>query len=306
MAGATAKPMKQMEELKQILMELKQNAGVQIVSMVQDSFKTMDAQHQLLFQELQDVKTQLNAMQETLNNLGRQPQVPVNYINQVKSNHSIAKELSTGLEKIVSGMGKRIAVMKKSVNEKSSEIIKDFKAHGIIALNNISQKLGIKEMVKNEEKFYNAEADIAKASINKLDTINQELNETKTHFANIGRAMSGGELKAVTEKQSGLFKALKASYNRRLRLCEKNSAKFHDMAVKIERLELQALDAGDYFRNKSVIGKIDKFNQAKTEEKTQQKAQEAEQDKEAQLEDKQGRQLLLEDKQPKREDRSER
>ncbi len=285
MANAAVKPMGQMEELKQILMNLKQDAGVQIVSMVQDSFKTMDEQHEVLYQELQDVKAQLNAMQETLNNLNGQSQLPVNYIVQVKNNHSIMKGLASGLEKSVSGMGKRIANMKKSMSEKAVEIIKDFKAHGVIALNNIVQKLGVKEMFKNEEKYYNAEAAIAKASINKLNTISKEINKTKSHFANIGRAILGKELKAVSEKQSGLFEALKAPYNRRLRLCEKNSAKFHDMAVKIERLELQAV------KGKSILGKLDKFSNVKTEaqeshhglDMKQMHVAEVQQQKEAQL-----------------------
>ena len=91
MASAAVKPMEQMEELKQILIDLKQNTGVQVVNMVQESFKTMDAQRQVLQQELQDVKAQLNAMQETLNSLNQQPQLPVNYVIQVKNNISIMK-----------------------------------------------------------------------------------------------------------------------------------------------------------------------------------------------------------------------
>lgn len=304
MANAAVKPMGQMEELKQILMNLKQDAGVQIVSMVQDSFKTMDTQHQILYQELQDVKAQLNAMQETLNNLNGQSQLPVNYIVQVKNNHSIMKGLASGLEKSVSGIGKYIVHMKKGIGEKAAETIKDFKAHGVIALNNISEKLGVKELFQNAEQYFNQEADKAKASIQKLDTISKEVNETKTHASNIGRAMAGKELKAVPEEQGRLFKLLKSPYNKLLQSYKKNSAKFHDMSVKIERLELQALDAGDYLRNKSVLGKIDKFRQAKTEEQTQ--THEAEQNKSSKLEDKQTGQLLLEDKQHKRDDRSER
>ena len=98
MANATAKPMEQMEELKQILIDLKQNTGVQVVNMVQESFKTMDAQHQVLLQELQDIKAQLNTMQEilkmqgALNNL-RQSQLPVNYITQAKKIILLRKNL---------------------------------------------------------------------------------------------------------------------------------------------------------------------------------------------------------------------
>lgn len=302
MANAAVKPMEQMEELKQILMNLKQDAGVQIVSMVQDSFKTMDAQHQVLYQELQDVKAQLNAMQKTLNNLNGQSQLPTNYIVQVKNNHSIMKGLAAGLEKSVSGMGKYIAHMKKGIGEKAAETIRDFKAHGVIALNNISEKLGVKEMFQNAEKHFNQEADKAKASIQKLDTISKEVNETKTHASNIGRAMAGKELKAVSEEQGRLFKLLKVPYNKLLQSCLNNSAKAHKMVAKFEKLELQAV------KSKSVLGKIDKFNEAKTEAQEQQvtEAQQHKRDDRSEAKTEAQEQQVTEAQQHKRDDRSER
>ena len=260
MASAAVKPMEQMEELKQILIDLKQNTGVQVVNMVQESFKTMDAQRQVLQQELQDVKAQLNAMQETLNSLNQQPQLPVNYVIQVKNNHSIMKGLAEGLEKSISGLGKHIARMKKSMGEKATKIVKDFKAHGVIALNNIFQKLGIKEFYKTGEQYYSDEAHKAKAPIDKLNAINMEINKTKTHFVNIGRAVLGGELKTASEKQSRLLEALKAPYTKRLQSCQKESARCHKMVAKFEKLEQQAV------KSKSVLGKIDKFSNVKAEE----------------------------------------
>ena len=131
--------------------------------------------------------------------------------------------------------------MKKSMGEKATKIVKDFKAHGVIALNNIFQKLGIKEFYKTGEQYYSDEAHKAKAAIDKLNAINMEINKTKTHFVNIGRAVLGGELKTASEKQSRLLEALKAPYTKRLQSCQKESARCHKMVAKFEKLEQQAV-----------------------------------------------------------------
>lgn len=304
MAEATANSMQQMEELKKILMSLNQIAGVQVIKEVQDSFKVMDAQHQVLYQELQDIKQQLNTMQSALNN-PKQPRLIANSSAKEKTNNSVIKDFMSGFEKSVSDMGKSISNMKKNVNEKAAETIKDFKAHGVIALSNISEKLGIKEMFKTAEMCFNLEANKAQEFINKLDTIRGEINKAKTHIGNIGRAAIGKELKSAPEKQGRLFKLLIAPYSKLMQSCQKVNAKIHEAVVKIEKLELKALDAGDHLKSKSVLEKLDKF---KAEEQTQQqepKEQEADLSKPSQLEDKQKGQLQLEDKQ-KRNDRSER
>jgi len=310
MAESTAKSMDQLQELKKILTDLNQNAGVQIVNMVQDSFKVMDAQHKVLFQELQDIKQKLNTMQDALDN-PKQPQQfvnigTVNIGTKEKSNNPITKNFMTGLEKSVSGMGRFISGMKQKINEKSAETIKDFKAHGVIALSNISEKLGVKEMFKTAERYFNQEADKAQKSINKLDTISSEINESKAHIGNIGRAVAGKELKTASQKQGGLLKLLKAPYNKLLQSCQKNSAKVHDAVVKIEKLELKALDAGDHLRNRSVLKKIDKFKAEEQTQQQEQKEQEANLSQAPQLEDKQKSQLQIEDKQHKRDNRAER
>lgn len=304
MAEAATNSMQQMEELKKILMSLNQIAGVQVINEVQDGFKVMDAQHQVLYQELQDIKLQLNTMQEALNNLNQHPQL--NSGTKEHTHNSIVKEFVTGLEKSVSGMGGYISHMKESINEKAAETIKDFKAHGVIALSNISEKLGVKAMFKAAEQYFNQEADKAQKSINKLDAISREVSEAKIHTGNIGRAMTGKELKTAPEKQGGLFKLLKAPYNKLLQSCQKNGAKVHEMVVKIEGLELKALDASDHLRNKSVLKKLDKFKAEQQNQQQETKERETDLSKTSQLDDKQKDQLRLEDKQPKRDDRAER
>ncbi|MBD5469900.1 MAG: hypothetical protein HDR19_01920 [Lachnospiraceae bacterium] len=302
MAEAATNPMQQMEELKKILISLNQIGGVQVINEVQDSFKVMDAQHQVLYQELQDIKQQLNTMQIALNN-PKQPQLIANSSTKEKTNNSVIKDLMTGFEKSVSDIGKFISNMKRNVNEKAAETIKDFKAHGVIALSNISEKLGVKEMFKSAEMCFNLEANKAQEFINKLDTIRGEINKAKTHIGNIGRAATGKELKSESEKQGKLFNLLIAPYSKLMQSCQKVNAKIHEAVVNIEKLELKALDAGDHLRKKSVLKKLDKF---KEEQQQEPKGQEADLLKTSQLEDKQKGQLRLEDKQQKRDDRSER
>lgn len=239
--------MEQLEQLKQLLMQMNQMQGVQTINMVQDSFKVMDSQHEVLYQELQDIKKQLNEMQASLYSLGRHSTVS----RKEKAFDINVKEHVTNLENKVSGIGNYITQMKKGIGEKAAGVIKDFKAHGVIALSNITNKLGIKNMFQAAEKHFSNEAKEMQKSITKLDTISREVNEAKTHTGNIGRAIAGKKLKAVPEKQGVLFKILKAPYTKVMEFCQNESAKAHDMVVHIEKLEVKALDAKDQLRNKN-------------------------------------------------------
>lgn len=239
--------MEQLEQLKQLLMQMNQIQGVQTINMVQDSFKVMDSQHEVLYQELQDVKKQLGEMQATLNSLGKHPTAS----GKEKAFDINAKDYITGLENKVLELGNYINQMKNNIGEKAASVIKDFKAHGIIALSNITNKLGVKNMFQVAEKHFSNEAKEMQKSITKLDTINREVNEAKTHTGNIGRAIAGKELKAVPEKEGALFKILKAPYKQVMEFCQDKSAKAHDMVVQIEKLEVRALDAKDQLRNQN-------------------------------------------------------
>ena len=285
--AAAINNMEQLEQLKQLLMQMNQIQGVQTINMVQDSFKVMDSQHEVLYQELQDVKKQLNEMQASLNNLGRHPTAS----RREKAFDINVKEHVTNLENKVSGIGNYITQMKKSIGEKAAGVMKNFKAQGIIALSNITNKLGVKNMFQAAEKHFSNEAKEMQKSITKLDTISREVNEAKTHTRNIGRAIAGKELKDVPEKQGALFKILKAPYRKVMEFCQDKSAKAHDMVVHIEKLEVKALDAKDQLQKKnkesapkeaeaekkpSVLEQLNK-NKEKIENKNQPKEQEQQQ-----------------------------
>lgn len=264
--NAAAKSMEQMEQLKKILMQLNQTNEVQVVNMIQDSIKVMDAQHQVLFQELQDVKAQLSAMQESLNHLDLRQQQKT---ESVRVNTSI-KQLFNSLEKNVSRLGNYLSHMKKGMEEKAAGIVKNFKAHGIIALDNIAGKLGVKEAFQKAEKCFNEQAGEIQKAIDTIDTISHEVSEVKTHKENIGRALFGKELKEVPTEQSKFFTRLKEPFTKCLKRFINCSNKAHDMVVNLEKLEIRALDA-----KQSVLGKLDNFKeeQAKQSEQLQQSEQ---------------------------------
>lgn len=242
--SAAAKSMEQMEELKRILMQFNQTGGVQVINMVQDSLKIMDAQHQVLFQELQDVKAQLSAMQESMT-------------KQNQKDLPLAKKIVTGLESRISEIGNYVSGLKRGIGEKVSNVLKDFKAHGIIALNNIADKLGIKDLFKSVEKFFNKKVGEIQKSLDTLNTISHEVNEVKTHKQNIYRALKGQEFIEVPAKQGKVFALLSNLLNKCLQVCVNCSSKAHDLAVKLEKLEVKALDAGDSLKKNSVLNKLD-------------------------------------------------
>lgn len=258
--NAAAKSVEQMEQLKKILMQLNQVNGVQVVNLIQDSFKVMDAQHQILFQELQDIKAQLNAMQAGMN--------------------TSSKQLINGLEKNVFGSANYLSQMKKSMGERAAGIVKKFKAHGVIALDNIAGKLGVKEAFQSAEKYFNKKAGEIQKSIDIIDTVSHEVSEVKTHKENIGRALKGKELKEVPAEQGKFFVRLKVPFTKSMQRFISCSSKAHDMVVKLEKLELKALDA-----KQSVLGKLDNFKedpskqpQSEPQDRQEQNASEMEKD----------------------------
>lgn len=235
-AAKSVEPMEQMEQLKKILMQLNQINEVQVVNMIQDSFKVMDAQHQILFQELQNIKAQLNTMQA--------------------SGNTSSKRVVNNLKKNVSRLGNYLSQMKKSMGKRAAGIVKNFKAHGIIALDNIAGKLGVKEAFQSAEKYFNKKAGEIQKSIDIIDTVSHEVSEVKTHKQNIGRALKGKELKEVPAEQGKFFAHLKVFFTKCLKCFISCSNKAHDMVVNLERLELKALDA-----KQSVLGKLDNFKE---------------------------------------------
>lgn len=273
MANAATKSMQQMDELKKILLEQNMSMGVQVINMVQESFKTMDAQHQILFQELQDVRAQLDAMQKSMNNLSPRQQ------KALVQTQSTPNQFLTGLENKVSGMGKYISRMKKSIGEKAAGVVKDFKARGVIALDNIAGKLGVKEYFKGAEKHFNREAVEIQQSIDKIDAVSREVNEAKTHVGNIVRAIGGKELKEVPEKQGKMFALLSSHFKKSLQSTLNCRNKAHDFVAGLEKLQQKALDSQDYLKNKSVLKQLDN-NKDKLDKQTAEKPLEQQEQKE--------------------------
>lgn len=255
MANAATKSMEQMENLKQILIELNQSTGVQVINMVQENFKTMDAQHKVLYQELQDVKNQLNAMQKGLDNLSLKQ--PPREQETIKVNKADTKKLLNNLENKVSGLGTHILKLKKDMGEKAAEVVKDFKARGIIAVDNIVGKLGVKEAFKSAEKYFNQQAGEIQKSINTIDIISHEVNEVRTHKDNIGRALKGKDLKEVPAEQGKIFKLLKRPFMKSLEFCMNAGSMLHEEVTNLEKLELKALDAETRLNKNSVLDKLD-------------------------------------------------
>lgn len=274
MANAAApSPMQQMEELKQILLNQNMNMGVQVINMVQESFKIMDAQHQVLYQELHDVRAQLDAMQKSMDNLSPRQQ------KALVQTQSTPNQILTGLENKVSGMGNYISQMKKNIGEKAAGVVKDFKARGVIALNNIAGKLGVKEYFKRAEKHFNREAVEIQQSIDKIDAVSREVNEAKTHVGNIVRAIGGKELKDVPEKQGKMFTLLSSHFKKSLQSTLNCRNKAHDFVAGLEKLQQKALDSQDYLKNKSVLKQLDN-NKDKLDKQTDENPLEQQEQKE--------------------------
>ena len=247
--------MEQLQELNKLLLQMNQMQGVQTINMVQSYFQIMEAQYNSINQELKNINEKLNNMQY--------PQTP-----QKRMQHNRLKELANTLDQSVEKIPVQISQMKQDICQKATGVINDFKARGVLALNNIAGKLGIKDMLINTKAKFDVEAEKIQKTIDKFNALDNEINEVKIHTKNIGNIISGKELLESSKQEKGLFTPLKNMYSKVMKFYTSNSDKVHDMIVNIEKLEIDALNAGDHIReqkqrksiNNSKKSVMDKLN----------------------------------------------
>lgn len=227
--------MEQLQELNKILLQMNQMQGVQTISMVQNYFELMQAQYNSLSQELISINEKLNNMQY--------PQTSKKQIQ-----HDRLKELANTLDQSVEKIPVQISLMKQGLCQKATGVINDFKARGVLALNNIAGKLGVKDMLINTKAKFDVEAEKIQKTIDKFNALDNEINEVKSHTKNIGNIISGKDLMQTSKQEQGLFTPIKNICEKTMQFYVSNSEKAHNLIVNLEKLEIDALNAGERLR----------------------------------------------------------
>lgn len=257
-----------LNELFNILTQANREQDAQIVNLVQKYFQVMEAQQKAVNEELQNIQKQLNQLTE----MGEKLQNDSRIMDAVKMLEQGAKEAPEQTKQA-----------KRTIFQKAAGIIRDFKLRGLIALNKIVQKLGLKEMYKESKVKLDGQIDKTIKAIDKLNAISYEVNEAKVHTGNIFRVLTGQEAKQNYDKAKGIlgrlikhFTKVKGSYTAR-------SEKAQNMLARIDKLEINAKIAEQYFSERKELKKESNVHQKQFSlEKLDEKKQEIIQDEKQQ------------------------
>ncbi len=257
-----------LNELFNILTQANREQDAQIVNLVQKYFQVMEAQQKAVNEELQNIQKQLNQLTE----MGEKLQNDSRIMDAVKMLEQGAKEAPEQTKQA-----------KRTIFQKAAGIIRDFKVRGLIALNKIVQKLGLKEMYKESKVKLDGQIDKTIKAIDKLNAISYEVNEAKVHTGNIFRVLTGQEAKQNYDKAKGIlgrlikhFTKVKESYTAR-------SEKAQNMLARIDKLEINAKIAEQYFSERKELKKESNVHQKQFSlEKLDEKKQEIIQDEKQQ------------------------
>lgn len=225
-AEEPVKEMPNVEELLKILIDLNLAQEQQSVHLLMNYMNDVEENFYNVLEELNTVKDQLHQIQHTVQN---------------KTLRERLTDIAEGLSSRVSAMGQKLQDMRAILNTKAGQVVRRFKEHGVIALNQVCETMGIQDMMRSlKEDLEHTAADM-QTSIDKIDKVSQELRETATHTKNIARALSGKEALATPEqKESGFFYQVKRPYQGMKRFCLKKAGQIGQGIEKLERLEQNA------------------------------------------------------------------
>lgn len=198
-------------------------------------------------QYMEEMETDIKSMRSELDNLKRQ-------LAEHPDKSGLGRQAVKNLEKNADGMKSHREGFLKKIYTKAAQVINNFKARGDIALCNIVQKLGIKESLMEDRKYYLDNAEKMQKSIDKLDAINAEFQAAKSHFKNIGRLTIGKEaLQPPQDKENFIIKMLKVPYTHYRDRYQKMAYKAGKRIARLEKLEQKAVQA------RSTLGKLSDY-----------------------------------------------
>lgn len=198
-------------------------------------------------QYMEEMDKNLKSMRSELDELKRQ-------LAEHPDSSGLGSQAVKNLEKNVDGMEKHREGFLKKLFAKAAQIIKNFKAGGVIALHNTVQKLGIKETIMDDRKYFLDTAAKLQKSVDRLDAINSEIQAAKSHFKNIGRVAVGKEaLQPPQDKENVIIKMLKAPYTHYRDRYQKMADKAEKRITRLENLEQKAAQA------RSTLGKLSDY-----------------------------------------------
>lgn len=223
------------KELLRILEDSGKTHEKEQISLLIEQMEEMNKNYAATLRELETVKTQLK-------NYSQQG-IPITESRQRANLLLMTNEVGDKL----AAQHNDLQQDRKSLDEKAKQVVENFKKAGISALNNVCDFLGIKEKLIKYRDIARSNEMTMKTSVEKIETVESELNAAKTHAKNVFRAMSGREIMdAANVKESKFFKRLKAPYLKRQNKYAKRYEKLNRAIAKFDSLENAAHPSNKY------------------------------------------------------------
>lgn len=193
------------------------------IALLKDQIKSMEENYLSVFQELQDIKIQMNEMRNELQN--------VNGIKKQFEGHAESTKKQYGM----------LQSIKDDLNRKSGEIVQRFQNFGVKALNNVCAFLGVKEtLVKLRDMSQSHAVEMAQA-VENVEAVGEEAKLALLHAKNVGKVRKGEEkIAPESVEPPKIFQKLKQHYEKRTERFEKRTDTLNKSIEKFTMLEKTA------------------------------------------------------------------
>lgn len=255
----SAKKAKQPEALTELLDLLTQNGKKQEaaeLSALFTQFSAMEKQYKEVLSELSAVREQLATLHD-----GGHRAAAIQDTTQTQAHISQAKE--------------NLAALKDNLTGRIKKTLDAVKQHGISALDKAMDFLGVKKTLAEMKESVQDTIKSIQASIDRINTIGNELHALNEHAKNLGRALTGKETKELTQRNEdkGVLAAIAKPLKRHKAALEGIEKNIDRAMARVERLEQAAAKGKEKPSIREEIKAANKPKQPK--KKAPQKTQEA-------------------------------
>lgn len=182
----------QVIQLVNTLKESGKDHEAEQVMILVEQLQNIDKSYHAVFQELQDIKLQLNQIQEQLNGKTQMP-----------DRRNVIADKLVSFENRTQNQFQDLQNIRQNLNEKAGMILLKVKTGGAKVLNNVCEFLNIKENLIKLRDIAQSNVSKMENSIEMIDKMSSESSKMIMHMKNIGKVLSGKEVQEVpTAEQS--------------------------------------------------------------------------------------------------------
>lgn len=235
----------QVIQLVNTLKESGKDHEAEQVMILVEQLQNIDKSYHAVFQELQDIKLQLNQIQEQLNGKTQMP-----------DRRNVIADKLVSFENRTQNQFQDLQNIRQNLNEKAGMILLKVKTGGAKVLNNVCEFLNIKENLIKLRDIAQSNVSKMENSIEMIDKMSSESSKMIMHMKNIGKVLSGKEVQEVpTAEQSKIAACIKNYYQNNMEKYKEQAGKLNKAIQKFDALE-HAADRGSNLEKSSVMEKL--------------------------------------------------